>query len=94
MNSTIPIANKQDITHVFHIDVKLKNFTSYLTTFRHLHLSEILTPGSLIEKNTSIYLKRVKGQIDLTDQIRNNNIKTNDQNRPIYNTRSSYHFFK
>ena len=94
MNSTIPIANKQDITHVFHIDVKLKNFTSYLTTFRRLHLSEILTPGSLIKKiYIIIYLKRVKGQIDLTDQIRNNNIKINDQNRPIYDTRSSYHFF-
>ena len=56
MNSTIPIANKQDITHVFHIDVKLKNFTSYLTTFRHLHLSEILTPGSLIEKKIHQYI--------------------------------------
>ena len=60
MNSTIPIANKQDITHVFHINVKLKNFTSYLTTFRHLHLSEILTPGSLIEKKYINIFKKGK----------------------------------
>ena len=74
MNSTIPIANKQDITHVFHIDVKLKNFTSYITTFRHLHLSEILTPGSLIDKNTSIYLKRVIRQISATYKLNHRNL--------------------
>ena len=60
MNSTIPITNKQDITHVFHINVKLKNFTSYLTTFRHLHLSEILTPGSLIKKKYINIFKKGK----------------------------------
>ena len=67
MNSTIPIANKQDITHVFHIDVKLKNFTSYLTTFRHLHLSEILTPGSLIEKKKYINIFKKGKRADRLD---------------------------
>ena len=73
MNSTLPMTKQTKYNARPSYRCKNK-FHQLLKTFRHLHLSEILTPGSLIAKNTSIYLKRVIRQISATYKLNHRNL--------------------